>query len=257
MANNDITRLRRGKNQQLTPRDPRSQGTPKRPLRRSGIASIVVMALAGSLVATVALPAYAFAPTSPETRATASTELTRTSAQAVEVPTQATTVSAARDGFTATTTAQLAAAKAARVASAAAAARANATVASSTSASSARAAAISQPKTFMVNSVFAAAARYQGVPYVFGGASPSGFDCSGLVKYAWAKFGKSLPHSSNAQAAMGHRISRAAARPGDLVVLPGHIGFYAGNGKILHAPYPGQRVRIQPIWTNNYYIVRL
>jgi cell wall-associated NlpC family hydrolase len=56
---------------------------------------------------------------------------------------------------------------------------------------------------------------------------------------------------------MGKRISRAAARPGDLVVLPGHIGFYAGNGRILHAPYPGPRVRIQPLWTNTTNIVRL
>ena len=220
------------------------------------------MALAGGLVATLAIPAYAFAPGSTEPRysATKATELTRSAAQAVDVPTQATTITLERDAFTATTPEELAAraraaAKAADVAAAAEAAR---TVATSSAASTGLAVAVAAPiRTFPVTSVFAVAARYQGVPYVFGGASPRGFDCSGLVKYAWAKFGKNLPHSSNAQAAMGKRISRAAARPGDLVVLPGHIGFYAGNGRILHAPYPGQRVRIQPIWTNNYYIVRL
>lgn len=229
MANYDTARFRRGKKAQLS-----TQQVPS-PARRGGIGAIIVMALAGGLVATLAIPAYAFAPGSSEPRhsATASTELTRSAAQAVDVPTQATTLTFERDGVTAT-------------------------AATSSAASIGSAVAIAGPvRTFPVTSVFAVAARYQGVPYVFGGASPRGFDCSGLVKYAWAKFGKSLPHSSNAQAAMGKRIPRAAARPGDLVVLAGHIGFYAGNGRILHAPYPGQRVRIQPIWTNNYYIVRL
>ena len=45
--------------------------------------------------------------------------------------------------------------------------------------------------------------------------------------------------------------------PGDLVIMPGHDGFYAGNGMILHAPYEGASVRVQPIWTSDYYIVRI
>ena len=53
------------------------------------------------------------------------------------------------------------------------------------------------------------------------------------------------------------RISVDQAVPGDLVVMPGHIGFYAGNGQILHAPYTGTVVRVQPIWTSDYYIVRI
>lgn len=265
MANYDITRFRRGRNtrlgtQERGPDDPaRDISRPKRPVSRGTIANIVVMAFAGGLVATLAIPAYAFAPGATEPRNSAATELTRTSAQAVEVPTQANIITVARDGFTATTPEVLAARAAAKTAAAAAAAEAaRASAATSSAASTGSAVAVSAPiRTFPVTSVFAVAARFQGVPYVFGGASPRGFDCSGLVKYVWAKFGKTLPHSSNAQAAAGRRIPRSAARPGDLVVLPGHIGFYAGNGKILHAPYPGQRVRIQPIWTSNYYIVRL
>jgi cell wall-associated NlpC family hydrolase len=56
---------------------------------------------------------------------------------------------------------------------------------------------------------------------------------------------------------MGTRISEADAQPGDLVIMPGHDGFYAGNGQILHAPYEGASVRVQPIWTSDYYIVRI
>ena len=241
MAIYNSAAFRRGKNQNLSIQETRSESMPRR-LRWKGIANIGVIALAGGLVAGVAAPAYAFTPDSYDARASAraGTELTRTLARAVDMPTPAATV--ARDGFSATTRAELAAA----------------TVATSYASSVGTVAAIGQPiRTFSITSVFAVAARHQGVRYVFGGASPRGFDCSGLVKYVWAKFGKKLPHSSNAQARMGKRISRAAAKPGDLVVLPGHIGFYAGNGKILHAPYPGQRVRIQPIWTNSYYIVRL
>ena len=86
---------------------------------------------------------------------------------------------------------------------------------------------------------------------------PAGFDCSGLVQYVYAQFGISLPHSSPAQGAAGTQIPESQAVPGDLVVMDGHIGFYAGNGMILHAPYEGTVVRVQPIWTSDYYIVRI
>ena len=73
---------------------------------------------------------------------------------------------------------------------------------------------------------------------------PAGFDCSGFVMYVYAQFGVSMPHSSAGQGAMGTRISEADAQPGDLVIMAGHDGFYAGNGMILHAPYEGASVRV-------------
>ena len=75
--------------------------------------------------------------------------------------------------------------------------------------------------------------------------------------YAFAQHGISMPHSAAGQAAMGTRIPESEAQPGDLVIMPGHDGFYAGNGNILHAPYEGASVRVQPIWTSNYTIVRI
>jgi len=106
-------------------------------------------------------------------------------------------------------------------------------------------------------SVYNVATQYIGTPYVYGGATPAGFDCSGFVMYVYAQFGIGMPHSSAGQGAMGTRISEADAQPGDLVIMDGHDGFYAGNGMILHAPYEGASVRVQPIWTSDYYIVRI
>ncbi len=110
---------------------------------------------------------------------------------------------------------------------------------------------------FDLASVYNVATQYIGTPYVYGGATPAGFDCSGFVMYVYAQFGVSMPHSSAGQGAMGTRISEADAQPGDLVIMDGHDGFYAGNGMILHAPYEGASVRVQPIWTSDYYIVRI
>ncbi|MDQ1574135.1 MAG: peptidoglycan DL-endopeptidase CwlO, partial [Actinomycetota bacterium] len=111
---------------------------------------------------------------------------------------------------------------------------------------------------FNLASVAAVAAKYQGVPYVFGGESPAGFDCSGLVAYVYAQFGISLPHSSLAQARIGTRISTAAAKPGDVVVMSGgsHIGIYLGGGRMIDAPMPGRVVSERAIYTTDYYIVR-
>ncbi|MGO4690752.1 C40 family peptidase [Glaciibacter sp. 2TAF33] len=224
------------------------------------------MSLAAGLVATVALPAYAFAPGSDQTRfgATESTKMSKTGEQSVSVAAQASTVSVARDGFTATTPEELAARAAAAAAAAAAEARRQQVAAQMTS----YAASYSGPSVadylaspsypnFDLASVYNVALQYQGVPYVYGGATPAGFDCSGFVMYVYAQFGISLPHSAAGQGAAGTRISQADAQPGDLVIMSGHDGFYAGNGNILHAPYEGASVRVQPLWTSDYYIVRL
>lgn len=94
------------------------------------------------------------------------------------------------------------------------------------------------------------ASQYLGVPYVYGGASPdTGFDCSGLTQYVYAQLGISLPHQSEAQRAWaqahGTQVSAADAQPGDLMWHQGHVGIYVGDGMILHAPTPGDVVRIQ------------
>ena len=109
---------------------------------------------------------------------------------------------------------------------------------------------------FDLDGVYQAALALRGTPYALGGDTPAGFDCSGYVMYVYAQFGLALPHSADGQAALGRRISEADARPGDIVMMAGHNGFWAGPGQILHAPYPGAAVRIQTIW-DDYYIVRL
>lgn len=87
------------------------------------------------------------------------------------------------------------------------------------------------------------AMSFQGVPYVLGGASPSGFDCSGLVMYVYAAFGKTLPHNDLAQRACCTSISKSQLQPGDLVFWPGHVAIYIGGNTVVHAPEPGKTVR--------------
>jgi len=246
----------------------RSRPRPAPKKRRGGIANVVVMTLATGLVATMALPAYAFAPGSRDAfAASESTTLSKAQAQAVQVDAQAATVSVAREGFTATTPEELAATAAAAAAAAVAVAAETRRVevaaqmtsygASYSGPTAADYLASPAYPNFDLASVFSVASQYQGTPYVYGGATPAGFDCSGFIMYVYAQFGISLPHSSVGQGAAGTRIAIEDAVPGDLVIMDGHDGFYAGNGNILHAPYTGQSVRIQPIWTSDYYIVRI
>ena len=107
--------------------------------------------------------------------------------------------------------------------------------------------------------VLAVAAKYVGTPYVFGGENPSGFDCSGLVRFVYAQFGVDLPHSVRAQALMGIVVRREDALPGDIVILNdySHDGIYAGNGNFYHAPRPGDTVKLAPIFTPNVFFLRL
>ncbi len=93
------------------------------------------------------------------------------------------------------------------------------------------------------------ALRYLGVPYVWGGASPSGFDASGLVKYVYAKLGVSLPHYTVSQWNMTAPISRSRMKPGDLVFFHGlgHVGIYIGHGEYVDAPHTGTVVRIESL----------
>ncbi|MFC3380387.1 C40 family peptidase [Couchioplanes azureus] len=77
-----------------------------------------------------------------------------------------------------------------------------------------------------------------GKRYARGGEGPRAFDCSGFTKTAYARAGLRLPHSSGGQAARARIVSRAAARPGDLVVGPGHVGVYMGRGMMIDAGNP-------------------
>jgi len=100
------------------------------------------------------------------------------------------------------------------------------------------------------------AMRYLGTPYVYGGASPSGFDCSGLVMYAYAQVGISLPHYTVAQYNYSDAVSvsRSQLQPGDLVFFAGlgHVGIYVGNGQFIHAPHTGSVVRIDSLSSGWY-----
>jgi cell wall-associated NlpC family hydrolase len=97
------------------------------------------------------------------------------------------------------------------------------------------------------------AMQYLGVPYVWGGSSPRGFDCSGLVSYVFAQIGVSLPHSSYAQFGMGTPVSISQLQPGDLVFFTGasHVGIYIGGGQFIHAPHTGDVVKISSL--SGYY----
>lgn len=96
------------------------------------------------------------------------------------------------------------------------------------------------------------AAKYLGVPYVYGGTSPAGFDCSGLIYYAAKEAGISLPRTSQAQSTLGSYVSVSDLQAGDLVFWGSvgnayHVGVYIGNGQYIHAPEPGQNVTVQSV----------
>ncbi len=109
--------------------------------------------------------------------------------------------------------------------------------------------------------VLAEAARHRGAPYRYGATGPSAFDCSGFTRYVYAKAtGKTLPHSSRGQEQVSHAVSKSEARPGDLVFIQdvsGHVGIYAGDGKMWDAPRSGKTVTLRRIWTSNYTVGRV
>ncbi len=113
------------------------------------------------------------------------------------------------------------------------------------------------PQSVAGNAVLEVAARYVGVPYVSGGSTPDGFDCSGFTSYVYAQLGISLPRTSSAQRNVGQVVSRADAQPGDLIWSPGHIGIYAGGNQMIDAPRPGKTVQFRSIWQSNPTFIRI
>ncbi len=90
----------------------------------------------------------------------------------------------------------------------------------------------------------------QGKPYVWGGAGPNSYDCSGLTQFAFRAAGVNLPHSSRTQATMGTPVARGDLRPGDLVAFyspVSHVGIYIGNGQMVHAPTSGDVVKVASV----------
>nr|WP_246241827.1 C40 family peptidase [Flexivirga aerilata] len=110
-----------------------------------------------------------------------------------------------------------------------------------------------QPTVPSTSGVVAIAQRYLGTPYVYGGNTPAGFDCSGFTSYVFAQAGKSIPRTATAQMFASTKVSNP--QPGDLVFYGSasyayHVGIYMGNGMMVAAPKPGDVVKIQAVYGN-------
>jgi cell wall-associated NlpC family hydrolase len=238
--------------------------------------SSAIVALSTGLVAAVALPAQAIGGGAPSAAATAldtssATAFTATSGElggilldespdlalaggALTAPSTA-TVSFEADAFTAVpkaATVQLQPSQAARAAK-------SAPSALPARASSPIAAPVSSARG---SSVLAIAARYVGTPYVYGGTTPRGFDCSGFNQYVFRQLKISLPRTANQQMLATRRISRSQARAGDLVFFVSggeayHTGIYAGNGMLYDAPHTGKSVSKRKIWDSTAVFTRV
>lgn len=102
----------------------------------------------------------------------------------------------------------------------------------------------------------------QGKPYVHGAAGPNAFDCSGLVRYSFTRAGRVLPRVATAQYYASQHIPASWARPGDLIFFGSpaymyHVAIYAGGGNVVAAPHTGTVVKVERLWTSNYYVGRI
>ncbi len=176
--------------------------------------------------------------------------------------------SAAQSGGTAAKTAAKPAA--AKTTTAAKVAAKPATVAKTTTKAATKAATKATTKTTAVkgasargSAVLSVAARYVGIYYRSGGTTPAGFDCSGYTKHVFKQVGLSLPRTAQQQLRATTRISRSAAKPGDLVFMVGssgtayHVGIYAGGNMMYDSPRTGKAISKRKIWTNSVVFGRL
>ena len=202
-------------------------------------ASVMTVSLA--IIGTVALPAYAIDPSAQDRELIANSAQTvylRNGAQDATVSSDSPAIAAGRDGYDITSAVRA--------------------ITSGSGASSYRSVLANPPNpNFSLSGIFAEGMKYVGAPYVYAGSSPAGFDCSGFTMYVYGTFGVALPHSSEAQHAMGVEISEADAQPGDIVWMYGHVGLWGGPGMILDAPVPGGTVQLRRIWTSDYRIIRI
>ena len=111
-----------------------------------------------------------------------------------------------------------------------------------------------RPGTSVAARAATLAVRMVGTPYRWGGESPAGFDCSGLIRWAYLQLGVDLPHSSYALYATGEAVPRSEMRTGDVLVFTGlgHVGLYLGGRKMVHAPYSGKHVELVDLAETSY-----
>jgi cell wall-associated NlpC family hydrolase len=219
--------------------------------KKPAILNLAVMAVVvPGLFCTVALPAYAFQEQQDQGAASAQLQaLKEDGAQTLEVGDDVVAAAVTRQNFKVTSAAEMAR-------------KAQAAAYRSWSGPSVADFLRNPPyPRFDLNQVVAVAKKYQGVPYRYGGADPSGFDCSGFTQYVYAQFGVSLPHSSSRQgqgAGGGAVIAPSAALPGDLVVMDGggHVGIYLGGNMMIDSPKPGTVVEVRPIYNPSHWFVR-
>jgi peptidoglycan DL-endopeptidase CwlO len=223
---------------------PESPSSFRRP--RPRVLPLLVMGVAvPAIFATVALPAYAYRASDEASDLAAREAFQAEAAQSVDVTlAEAPAAIAAPDAYTTTSAAELAR-------------EARAAAMRSYNGPTVRDLLANPPYPgYDPNTIVSIAMQYLGSPYVFGGASPSGFDCSGFTQFVFAHVGISLPHSSSAQGRMT-AIDPAALLPGDLIITDGggHVGIYIGNGQMIHASTPATGVKISAPW-GNWWAVR-
>lgn len=221
---------------------------------RSGVKSLGVVSIAAALIGALSLPAAALSQQQPQFSQQELASVIAENSQTVSVAADARIETIARDGISGTTPAELEELRAAaqeaeearqaELADAREAAAENASGSTATASSGSSAAAAATVSIPANSGIVGIAQSQLGVPYVWGGSSPStGFDCSGFTMWVYGQAGHYLPHSSNAQAGYGTPVPASQVAAGDLLVWDGHVAVYAGGNQIIHSATSGKPVK--------------